>query len=555
MDPSKYTANPPSYAATHSYVYDWQPGTVRRAPRPAIFAIFLAILCVGASAVIIGISDQRAATWQIQPSVLLGFLASLTAAMLVVSLCSGVVVTWWRAALDPQGTTMAKLHYIWNYGPMGGGGATSAWMAGKHTNKIAIASMLTAVASIAYSPLLQRASHIGTAELATNVTFSLDVLPVLPDGFTGTVDYTTNSNISAYWDFSDLLQEWYNGNPPYQPAVPCNGTCVGFVPSAGISSSCTKTKSFIDLPTEGKAGVNGFSTNFRKYEDADSIPTLEMKTTFIDSVDEFCNATLFTNVCQIQAGTVDFPIIITNLTILPDDDFITNFTPRPSLGDLSTAEAGAPAGPLAGLVWAAFLYFESVDTIYYLKTNTTSAYTDAPSGLLSLQWFDYSYNAPPNSKCPYRWLDPSEYILDSFSEILFWAAMAADTNGSVQSFIALQSTNTLVYTSVYSYLAVGSFLVAIALFAVSYTLYGFWQLGRDVSMSPLETAKAFGAPVFQDPSLHPDGEHLAKDMGKQKFRYGVVRMVDGQGVQRPTLGFVALGAGSEAVESTRAENG
>jgi hypothetical protein len=218
------------------------------------------------------------------------------------------------------------------------------------------------------------------------------------------------------------------------------------------------------------------------------------------------------------------------------------------LGDRSTVEQGAPSGPLAGLDWAASLYFVSVDTIYYLRTNATSAYTDLPSGLLSLQWFDYNYNAPSNSKRPYRWLDPSQYILDSFGEILFWAAMAADTNGSVQNFLALQSTNAPVYSSAYSYLAVGSFLVAVALLVVTSTLYGFWKLGRNVSMSPLETAKAFGAPVFQDPGLHPDGNHLAKDMGGQKFRYGVLSVVDGQGVRRPTLGIVTLDAVDAPVE-------
>jgi hypothetical protein len=279
MDPLTHTENPPSYAVSHYYKYNWQPGAIKQAPWPAICAIVLAILCVGASAAIISISDHRVATWKIQPSVLLGFLASVTTVMLVVSLSSGVVITWWRAALDSQGTTMAKLHYIWNYGPMGGGGATGAWLAGRHTNKVAVASVLTAVASIAYSPLLQRASHIEKAELVTNVTLNLAILPILPDGFTGVVDYTVNDNISAYWDFSQLLQEWYSGNPPYQPAFLCNDTCVGFVPSAGISYSCTRTTSFIDLPTSAIAGVNGFSTNFSRYEDANSIPILEMTVT------------------------------------------------------------------------------------------------------------------------------------------------------------------------------------------------------------------------------------------------------------------------------------
>lgn len=63
----------PCTATAHSGSYLWQKGVIRRAPWEALWALFLAVICAGISAVITVISDQRVAMWRIQPSVILGF--------------------------------------------------------------------------------------------------------------------------------------------------------------------------------------------------------------------------------------------------------------------------------------------------------------------------------------------------------------------------------------------------------------------------------------------------------------------------------------------------
>jgi hypothetical protein len=103
---------------------------------------------------------------------------------------------------------------------------------------------------------------------------------------------------------------------------------------------------------------------------------------------------------------------------------------------------------------------------------------------------------------------------------------------------------TLIYHSEYPYLAAAAAIIFVAILGVSSTLYGWWELGREVSLSPLETAKAFRARVFQVWNYHMDGMHLAEDMGTRKFRYGEVMLpeVDGpQDSRRPMLAIGEVG--------------
>lgn len=77
-----------------------------------------------------------------------------------------------------------------------------------------------------------------------------------------------------------------------------------------------------------------------------------------------------------------------------------------------------------------------------------------------------------------------------------------------------------VYSSDLSYFAGAA---AIELFTISiilYTFYGFWRLGRNTSLSPLETAKAFDAPLLADAPTNLNGGRIAKIEQHQKVKYG-----------------------------------
>lgn len=81
------------------------------------------------------------------------------------------------------------------------------------------------------------------------------------------------------------------------------------------------------------------------------------------------------------------------------------------------------------------------------------------------------------------------------------------------------STPTAVYATHRGYLAGGFVLMCLACLAIAPTYWGWWRLGRQVSMSPLEIARAFNAPVLQNADPNATGGDLKKDFGAEKIKF------------------------------------
>ncbi len=52
---------------------------------------------------------------------------------------------------------------------------------------------------------------------------------------------------------------------------------------------------------------------------------------------------------------------------------------------------------------------------------------------------------------------------------------------------------------------------------------GYWQLGRPVSLNPLETAAAMGAPMLADVNSNADRSRIVRVVGTRRVRYGSVK--------------------------------
>jgi hypothetical protein len=91
------------------------------------------------------------------------------------------------------------------------------------------------------------------------------------------------------------------------------------------------------------------------------------------------------------------------------------------------------------------------------------------------------------------------------------------TNQEVQTTMTFEEN---VYKTQPQWLAGAFALIVIACLSIMPTYWGWWLLGRPVSMSPLEIAKAFDAPLMQ--RADPNGsaaEHL-RTVGDMRVRYG-----------------------------------
>jgi len=120
-----------------------------------------------------------------------------------------------------------------------------------------------------------------------------------------------------------------------------------------------------------------------------------------------------------------------------------------------------------------------------------------------------------------RFNDPMDYMLNAYREISFRTALRAARDNATYS----QASQSMpyqgedfrnVYVTNEKYMIGAAVVSILGGLAVSITFWGWWELGRRVSMSPFEIARAFDAPVFGDAS----GNLSFRRFTNEKLRYG-----------------------------------
>ena len=82
-------------------------------------------------------------------------------------------------------------------------------------------------------------------------------------------------------------------------------------------------------------------------------------------------------------------------------------------------------------------------------------------------------------------------------DFMFRASLQASTATDAQTFSVQRTNLALIFYSDYHFLAAALVVMLLALLAVLLLLWGWWELGRPVSLSPLEIVRAFGPPMMQ----------------------------------------------------------
>lgn len=84
------------------------------------------------------------------------------------------------------------------------------------------------------------------------------------------------------------------------------------------------------------------------------------------------------------------------------------------------------------------------------------------------------------------------------------------------------TTSHLVYHVNITFVAVGIAVSIAGVLAILPMYYGYWELGRKVSLNPLEIARAFGTPLFDGLDGNLRSEDVDLERGGVAVRYGVV---------------------------------
>ncbi|KAK3374786.1 hypothetical protein B0H63DRAFT_549063 [Podospora didyma] len=477
---------------------------LQRAPWLGITSLIGMVICMVASSIVVSVShDEVADTWSIQPAVLLAVFSLASSIASSCALGAGIAVRFWLGA--SHGIQLSQLHYIWNHGR--GFSLIPALRSGSKARTVALLASLSYVMQFAAAPLLQRSTYQATQDRVSYEQLSLDLASRIPDGWFGNI---YNGRLAVFNHGLFEIQQWWR-NEPMIPRVEgghvCDSTCYGHVLGAGFTYTCSTTSQTLQLDTTTTDNGTVFLVDTSITENS----TLRLTAMYVSDVDDTnCMSTIQTETCDLTAATVEYPITLQNATIsLRRDELasmrvISTYT---SPGDSPGAPSGSAAGPLIGLNWFSITRLTDNATKTFSPDVNMSNY--AGPGVLADIFFAPPGDLPRNDRCKLKWSRPTEYVISDMYEFMFRCALDAAAgagNGTqgkekereTQSFTARRTVPTVVLQADSRYLAGALAAMSCGLVLVAALMWNWWLLGRHVTLSPLEVAGGFGAPVLRD---------------------------------------------------------
>jgi len=159
----------------------------------------------------------------------------------------------------------------------------------------------------------------------------------------------------------------------------------------------------------------------------------------------------------------------------------------------------------------------TMDGIYGLELFT--------DGVSQLNYMTSAYTSQ-SDHCIVSWADPTADMMATARELAFRVALRSANPANVtnmQPFVGgTQQQNVLIYGSNFMDLGIALLFTLLGVVCVLPTFFGWWKLGRKVSMSPLEIAKAFDAARLEDVDSNAETRRLLKEAGTRSVRYGAV---------------------------------
>ncbi|KAJ4168399.1 hypothetical protein NW754_002271 [Fusarium falciforme] len=475
--------------------------------------------------------------WRVAPGVYLAIASVVANIVLRYTFNKGVEISWWVAALREDGTTtVADLHHIWSFGTS----LRSALLAGRGFNLVALAAVLLALVP-ANAPLAQRASRTVSRPTALNVDAPIVAAPSLnaTSGATGMITGRIHQINYITPSFAPVLQDHLLSNPIPLEGSLCRGTttCRGILQAAGYEMACVDGTEFFDktprLSTEiaedGNSAFNDsvvFSTDFaymiharpQKWLAGESIMNLTAK--FKEH--GWCKGDVAVRNCTMAPATLAYRIVIANGTIALDRDY--TYEDDRVIKYAETSEREVHGGVFLALQ-------EMFSAKVTLRFAGAAGYDMTTTGITALR---YSRRTEEDTHflCQNRWLDPTHDILMTARELMFRLALQGNNSDiAAQSVRVAQEGTEVVYTSDFLFLGLALMLICLAAVAVVPLLMHWWRLGRDVSLSPIEIARAFSAPELVGSGSNSDASRLMKDIGAKEVRYGVVSSGGANGYQ------------------------
>lgn len=137
-----------------------------------------------------------------------------------------------------------------------------------------------------------------------------------------------------------------------------------------------------------------------------------------------------------------------------------------------------------------------------------------------------NYSSTIQEKCAILWSSPTLSLVGYMYDFMFRAAYAVPINKAsdnapsyIEKFSVSSQGIELWYDTNQGFFAASIAVMLLGLLAAISLLWGCWQLDRCVTLSPLETAKAFGAPVFAAAGPKQEVDEIMKKVGQEKVTH------------------------------------
>ncbi len=364
-------------------------------------------------------------------------------------------------------------------------------------------------------PLFQRALGVASHEKTSTVPMLATIAPQVPEDYTASV----GARVSAFTPTDDYVAivNQYNRRAAIRSPfnATCDGSCNAEILAAGLAlADCTEFTTLYDtsqpMPDMSSGNTNkvftGLVVNVDQDEAGDGANTALQLTVGGPTVAPgTCKGTFTTRWCVLQPSIARYPISLR--------DNIVTFTSQIHHPEI-VAPANATGGverlysTLGGLYSTGQELYQAnfawiMDGIYGWQTANATVF--------ALEYLPKLQDVTETLACPGSFKDPTNDILSAFNEILFRTSIHAGNPAtklnltehplspglSLYQEVRVQQTSTQnVYRTVGWALWSAVAVTGLGVLAVLPTLWGWQDIGANVSLDPIETARAFGAPLL-----------------------------------------------------------
>ena len=562
---------------------DWNPGFVHQFPWIG-FAGFCTIIVATALAVAIlaQSNGKRVKDWPItrlaiQPNVLLNIANQVQNLGLITLIAQGLAIAWWRKAL--KGSSLGTLHrnHAYSYS------FYSILTSGKHFNMIALAALMAKFAVID-STLFQKATRtrITQQHNYANQTVTGWIEPKweahsggIPGelGSIKTVDAKWASVIEAYVGkiANGKVHDNLNNKASFFNC-PFRQECSGLVRGAGFAYNCTILTSDVDYGLQRQSQKGGVSTSYPLWNISFTpswatatkpYASITLDMLYVDSHNGnqsgSCPGTLTKRSCEIRPAVVEYPVVV----MTPSEEELAggNIVTHVKFFDATKVPLNAPLDEMRQIDELKVIEYQdlnehfnetsTVGAMHYIFNNLHSSSANLTydkswdvmaRGASAQTTFFADSDKEDANRCWYDIDkpgkdDPTVELLRKINTLSFVAALyhqgAPKTNDTLRAAAGMSSQRFVAsitgiveeYQTDFRYVAGALVATLVTVLCVLPVYWGFWQLGRKVTLGPLEITNAFGAPITrpdQTRGYHGDFDQVLEDIKHRRVQYGQI---------------------------------